>query len=580
MKLNVKDLFKSKRKEESLKYPWYKYYDEDKRQIHLNDISIYDYFERSCYSHKYETAIDYFGEKISFKQLLERIDLCAKSLKCYGVRENDVVTIMMPNTPEAVISFYAVNKIGAIANMVHPLSSEVELKNTLIATKSVLLIAVNIAYEKINNIIDDTKIYKTVLVSPKDSMPKIMNLLYTITKDLKNKPPKSNEKYIHWNDFMSRGKDYDKDVFVPKKLNEDAIYLHSGGTTGTPKNIVITNESVNAIMEQAQIVFPKIGPGDRVLAILPMFHSFGLLVSIVAPLAMGSTIIMIPQFDAKRFDKLLRKYDPTILIGVPTLFEALITNPYMINVDLSSVKYVISGGDSLSNERHKRLDTFLKEHYCDVKVIQGYGLTETSGPCCIGALGANKLGSIGIPLPNVVIKIMDHDTMEEMPTGEIGEMCVSGPNVMSRYLDNKEETDDMIVKDQDGVRWVKTGDLAYMDKDGVIFFVQRLKRMIISSGYNVYPSHIEEVLIKHPKVQLCGVIGIPHPYKVQVAKAFIVLKKGIEPSQEIEKELKEYCDKNLAKYMIPKKFEFRESLPKTMVGKVNYRELEKEELEK
>lgn len=579
MKINVKNLFKiKKQKEEDLKYPWYKYYDEDKREIHLKDISIYDYFERSCYSHKYAIAIDYFGEKITFNQLLEKIDLCAKSLKCYGVRENDVVTIMMPNTPEAIIAFYAVNKIGAIANMVHPLSSEVELKDTLIATKSVLLIAVNIAYEKINNIIDETKIYKTVLVSPKDSMPKILNLLYTITKDLKNKPPKSNEKYIHWNLFMDRGKSYDKDVFVTKKLKDDAIYLHSGGTTGTPKNIVITNESVNAIMEQAKIVFPKIGPEDRVLAILPMFHSFGLLVSIVSPLAMGSTIIMIPQFDANRFDKLLRKNNPTILIGVPTLFEALITNPYMINVDLSNIKYIISGGDSLPVEKNKRLNNFLREHNCNIDVIQGYGLTETSGPCCLGAFDANKLGSIGIPLPSIVIKIMNHDTLEEMPTGEIGEMCISGPNVMSRYLDNKKETDDMIITDQDKVRWVKTGDLAYMDEDGVIFFVQRLKRMIISSGYNVYPAHIEEVLLKHPKVQLCGVIGIPHPYKVQVAKAFIVLKKGIEPSSSVEKELKEYCDKNLAKYMIPKKFEFRESLPKTMVGKVNYRELEKEEL--
>jgi long-chain acyl-CoA synthetase len=487
---------------------------------------------------------------------------------------------MMPNTPEAIISFYAVNKIGAIANMVHPLSSEEELKNSLISTKSVLLIAVNIAYNLIDNIIDDTKIYKTVLVSPKDSMPKIMNLLYTITKDLKNKIPKSNERYLYWNSFMERGKDYKKSVFVPRSMNDDAIYLHSGGTTGTPKNIVITNMSVNAIMDQAQVVFPKIGEKDIVLGILPMFHSFGLLVSIAAPLCMGSTIVMVPQFDAKRFDKLLRKYNPTILIGVPTLFEALITNPYMINLDLSQVKYVISGGDSLSSERNKRLNDFLESHNCHVKVIQGYGLTETSGPCCIGSFGANKLGSIGIPLPSVVIKIMNHETMEELAPFEIGEMCISGPNVMSRYLDNEKETNDVIKKDENGVRWVKTGDLAYMDNDGVIFFVQRLKRMIISSGYNVYPSHIEDILIKHPKVEMCGVIGIPHPYKVQVAKAFIVLKNGIEANNEIEKELIKYCEKNLAKYMIPKKFEFRKTLPKTMVGKVNYRELEKEELNK
>ncbi len=569
------DKFKRK-KEVKLDYPWMKYYPPGKDKVYVEDISFYEYFERSAHNYRNEIALNYFGDTLTFSSLLEKIDLCAKSLKCYGVRENDVVTIMMPNTPEAVISFYAVNKIGAICNMVHPLSSEEELKNSLKSTKSVLLIAINISYNMINNIIDETNVYKTILVSPKDSMPKVMNFLYTITKDLKNRIPKSNERYLYWKDFMERGKDYKKNVYVQRSLDDDAIYLHSGGTTGTPKSIVIQNKSVNAIMDQAQIVFPSIGPGDTVLGILPMFHSFGLLVSIAAPLCMGSTVILIPQFDAKRFDKLLRKYSPTILIGVPTLFEALITNPYMINVDLSQVKYIISGGDSLSNERNIRLNEFLQSHNCHEQVIQGYGLTETSGPCCIGALGANKLGAIGIPLPGVVIKIMNHETMEELPYGEVGEMCISGPNVMSRYLDNKEETDNMIKTDEDGTRWVKTGDLAYMDEDGVIFFVQRLKRMIISSGYNVYPSHIEEVLLKHPKVQTCGVIGIPHPYKVQVAKAFIVLKKNVD-SSGVEKELTAYCEKKLAKYMIPKKFEFRESLPKTMVGKIDYRKLEKEE---
>lgn len=576
MKIDVKNFFNFNRKEK-LKYPWYKYYDKDSRNVDVEDISIYEYFERSVVNYG-DSAINYFNEEISFKSLLKKIDLCARSLKCYGVRENDVVTIMLPNTPEAVIAFYAVNKIGAIANMVHPLSSETEIKESLITTKSVILIAINTAYQEINNIINDTKVYKTILVSPKDSMPTILSLFYMITKDLKNKIPRSNEKYIYWNDFILRGKNYKDNVFIKRGKNDDAIYLHSGGTTGTPKAIVITNESVNAIIKQAKIAFPKIGSGENILAILPMFHSFGLIVSIIAPLTLGAKITLVPRFDAKRFDKLLRKYNPTVLIGVPTLFEALITNPYMINVDLSKVKYIISGGDSLSVEKSNKLNTFLSEHNCKSKVIQGYGLTETSGPCCLGYNEANKLGSIGIPLPGVVIKIMNPETLEEMPQKEIGEICISGPNLMSRYLNNKKETNEIIFNDKNNNRFIRTGDLAYIDEDGVIFFVQRLKRMIISSGYNVYPSHIEEVLIKHPKVELCGVIGIPHPYKVQVAKAFIVLKKDIPKSVTVEKELRDYCEKNLAKYMIPKKIEFRDSLPKTIVGKVDYKELEKEEL--
>lgn len=578
--MKIFDKVLKKKKVEVLDYPWQKYYEPGKRTVQADDISIYDYFERSAFVHKQKVAINYFGELITFKALIDKIDLCARSLICYGVRENDVVTIMMPNTPEAVIAFYAVNKIGAIANMVHPLSSETELKNSLISTNTVLLIALNLAYKTIDSIIDETKIYKTVLVSPKDSMPKVMNLLYTLTKDLKNRIPKSNERYIYWGDFMHRGKDYKKSVLKRRGFNDDAIYLHSGGTTGIPKNIVITNGSVNSIMEEAPIIFPKIEVGDRFLAILPMFHCFGLLVNIAAPLVLGATVTLVPQFDAKRFDKLLRKYDPTVLTGVPTLFEALISNPYMINLDLSKVKYVISGGDSLSPERNKKLNEFLESHNCNAGVIQGYGMTETCGPCCCGVLGTNKLGSVGIPLPSMVIKIFDHDTMMEMPTGEIGEICVSGPNLMSRYLNNEEETNNLIKVDENGVRWVRTGDMGYMDEDGVLFFVQRLKRMIISSGYNVYPSHIEDILMKHPSVNNCCVIGIPHPYKVQVAKAFIILEKGVEKNSDTEKDILSYCEKNLAKYMIPKKIEFRDTLPKTMIGKVDYRELEKQELSK
>lgn len=567
-----------RKKKEKLEYPWQKYYDEDKRSVTVDNISFYEYFERCCYSHKYEIATNYFGEEMTYKELLDKIDLCARSLKCYGVRENDVVTILMPNTPEAVIAFYAVNKIGAISNMVHPLSSEEELKNSLITTNSVMLIAVNIAYDTINKIIDDTKVYKTVLVSPKDSMPKVMNLLYTITKDFKNKIPKSNERYLYWKDFMERGKSYKKSIYVSRGMNDDAIYLHSGGTTGTPKNIVLTNGNVNSLMEQAVIVFPKIGVGENFLVILPMFHCFGLLVSLAAPLCMGAKLSLVPTFDAKRFDKLIRKYNPTVITGVPTLFEALASSPHAINLDLSNLKYIVSGGDSLTPEKNKKFNDFLKEHNCSEHIIQGYGLTETSGPCCVGALGSDKLGSVGIPLPGMVVKIMDQETMEELPSMEIGEICISGPNVMSRYLDNQEETDAMIKTDENGVRWVKTGDLGYLDEDGVLFFVQRLKRMIITSGYNVYPSHIENIISKHKDVELCGVIGIPHPYKVQVAKAFIVLKKDVD-KDKAEKEIMELCQKNLARYMIPKKIEFRDSLPKTMVGKINYRMLEKEESE-
>lgn len=563
-----------KKKEEKLINAWDKFYPEGKRIVEVPNFSIYHYFEKNCYKYLDATAINYFSKKMTYAEVLDKIDICASALKSHGIRKGDVVTICMPNTPEAVISFYAVNKIGAIANMLHPLSSEEEIKNSLITTNSVLAIIVNIIEPIFKKVSPKTSLYKVVVVSPKDSMPPLLKLGYFVKEEMKLKNAPANETFINWVDFNNRGKNYNNVVGVSTGADEPALYLHSGGTTGIPKNIVLTNGNVNAIMEQIKIVLPELGVNDSILSILPMFHCFGLVVGICAPLVIGATATLIPRFDAKRFDKLLKTYKPTVLTGVPTLFEALITNPFMKNISLNNIKYVISGGDSLSIEKNKEVNDFFKKHYCNAQVLQGYGMTETTGAVCVGVMGSNKLGSVGIPLPGNKVKIIDFNTMEEKRANEIGEIWLSGPTIMAKYLDNKEETEKTITK-LDGERWVRTGDLGYLDDDGVLFFVQRLKRMLIVSGYNVYPSYVEEVILKHPKVKLCGVIGIPHPYKIQVPKAYIVLKDNVEKTSELKKEIREYCTKNLAKYMIPKEFVFKDELPKTMIGKVDYRALEK-----
>lgn len=567
--------FKKKKVEDVLNYPWERYYDKDSRTVEVPNISIYDYFEKASLDYKKLTAINYFGVKITFEEFKKRVDQCARAMISQGIRVGDVVTICMPNTPEAVIAFYATNKIGAIANMVHPLSSSEEIKNSIINTKSVLLILINVSYNKVIDFIDETNIYKTIICSPSISMPSLLSIGYQLTKEWGLNIPDDSENVMTWEKFVLRGNNF-KCEFPIVKREDDALYLHSGGTTGIPKNIVLTNGNINAIMEQAKIIFPDVGVGDTFLSILPLFHCFGLVVCVCAPLALGAEAVLVPQFDAGRFDKLIRKYKPTILTGVPTLFEALLKNPYMMNLDMSFVRYVISGGDSLSKERNHEVNKFLKNHNSNSHIMQGYGMTETTGPACFGALGSDKLGSVGIPLPGNVVKILDPDTREEKRCGEVGEICVSGPTLMKEYLDNEEATNNMIFKDEEGTRWVHTGDLGYMDEDGVLFFVQRLKRMLIVSGYNVYPSHIENVLLDHEDIDNCGVIGVPHPYKVQVPKAYIVLKKGVEASEEEKLKIRKYLEKNLSKYMLPKEIVFRESLPKTMIGKVNYRELEKE----
>lgn len=566
-------------KKDKHKKEWEKYYPKDKLNPQVPDLSIYEYLRNSNLDNMDRVAIRYFDTRMTYRELFDEINVCARAFKSQGIRPGDVVSICMANTPEAIIAFYALNKIGAIANMIHPLSAEEEIKNTLKVSKSVMLITLNQTYANIKNIINDTDVYKIIIVSPKDSMRLFLGLGYYITADHKIKVPKSNELYMKWNDFMLKGEQYKENVVVHTEKDTPAIILHSGGTTGVPKNILLSNGNINVVIEQAKIALPDTNSDDKMLAILPLFHCFGLVEGIHFPLCTGQTCILVPRFDAKRFDKLLRKYKPTIIPGVPTLFEALLSNKHMNNVDLSNVKYIVSGGDTLPPERNRLVNEFLKEHNCKSHIIQGYGMTETSGGVIFGALGSDVLGSCGIPLPGNDVKIVNIETKEEMPTGEIGEMLLAGPSVMLGYLDNEKETNEILEKDENGKIWVHTGDLAYLNKDGVVFYVSRLKRMLIVSGYNVYPSHIEEVLDSHPYVLNSGVIGVPHPYKVQVPKAFIVLKEGIKPTPKVKKEIKDYCTKKLAKYMLPKDYVFKEALPKTMVGKVDYKQLEKEENE-
>ncbi len=555
---------------------WEKYYDKNEREVEIPNTSIYEFLYQRNVDRLNNVALNYFGNKMSFKELFHEIDMCAKAMRSQGIREGDVVSICMPNTPEAVIVFYAVSKIGAISNMIHPLSAEEEIKKSIIDTKSVMLFTVNFNYKKIMNILADTNVYKIIIISPRDSMPTALGWGYFLLEDRKIKIPKNNGMFMLWKDFKSKGKNYNMDVLVSTNAKTPAVILHSGGTSGTPKSIVLSNSNINVVIGQAQIALPENNDTDSMLAILPMFHCFGLVECIHYPLSIGASTILVPKFDAARFDKLLRKYHPSIIPGVPTLFEALISNKHMDDIDLSNVKYVVSGGDSLNEEKNLAVNEFLKKHNCKHGIVQGYGMTETSGGCIFSTLKSYALGSVGIPLPSNDMKIVDPDTKEEVDTGETGEILISGPSVMMGYLNDEVETNKVLEKDKKGKIWVHTGDLGYIDENGRLFFVQRLKRMIISSGYNVYPSHIEDVLNKHPAILNSCVIGIPHPYKVQVPKAFIVLNNNVKDSLKLRLDIREYCQKNLSKYMIPKEFVYRKALPKTMVGKVDYRKLEEE----
>lgn len=571
--MNVINLIKQK----MIKTPWTKFYSKEERKIKVEDISIYEMLRKSNLVVSKNKALNYYGKTITYQELFHKINQAANAFKSQGIRQGDVVTICMPNTPEALIAFYAINKIGAIANMIHPLSGEQEIKEYLTSTHSVMLIMIDICYEKVKNIIKETDVYKTIVTSATDSMNFLLNFGYQITQGYKVKKPKRSEEYVYWKDFIRKGLNYHDTKEVTVTKDTPAVILHSGGTTGNPKGIVLSNGNFNALSEQAKVMFKDLNAGEKVLAIMPIFHGFGLGVSINAPLVLGCEVILIPQFNAKKFDKLLEKYKPNILFGVPTLYEALI-NSKNDRLNLSNLKYIISGGDSLSASLERRINVYLANHHAKITVAQGYGMTESLAAVALAHGKANKSGSIGIPMPNNYIKIVKPGTQDEVSYGEDGEICISGPTVMLGYLDNEKETNEMLQIHKDGMIWLHTGDMGMMDEDGVIYYRQRIKRMIISSGYNVYPAHVEQVIEEHPAVMKCTVIGIPHPYKIEVPKAYIVLKNGYNPLT-VRKSIKEHCKKNLASYAIPYEFEYRKSLPKTLIGKVDFKKLQEENSE-
>lgn len=559
------------------KAPWKKFYSKNDMKIELKDENIYDFLldkvdEHNWYSH---VAISYFGKKFTYQELIDKIDLCASKFITLGVQRYDIVSILSANVPEAVIAFYALNKIGAVANMLHPLLSQNEIKDALNLYESKYLLALETSLKNVDRIIDDTSVSKVIILSPSTSMDLITKIGYKF-KMRKRKYKVKSSKYLSWNDFMKIESGV-LSININFKKDDPAVIFQSGGTTGSPKGIVLSQGNMNASTISAINVVPELNEDDKILGIMPIFHGFGLEVSINVALCSGAEIVLIPLFQANKFHELLKKHKPSILIGVPTLFEALLTNDKMKNVSLSNLKYVISGGDSLSRDRVERINDFLFEHGARTKMIQGYGLTEAVSAVSLDLKHYSRPGTIGIPWPGIYIGIFEPNTDNRLDYNQDGEICVCGPTVMLGYYDNDAETNIALRHHSDGNIWLHTGDIGSMDGNGFITYKQRLKRMIVSSGYNVYPSQVEEVLERYEAIEAASVIGIPHPYKMEVPKAFIVLKNGYHYNDELKSDLIKYCKKNLSIYAIPKEFEVLDKLPKTVIGKVDFNKLKEKD---
>jgi len=570
-------LFKPKTKEK----PWLDYYSREDRSIKFTHKSIYDYMVSEVGNDKDFIALNYFNNRISYNDFFNQIDLCARALREFGVKEKDVVTICLPNMPEAIYAFYACNKIGAVADIIHPLSSKKQVKHYLKESKSRYLFLVDFNYEKLKDIIPETLVYKTILVSPKESMPIGLKMGYTLTRSIKTKKPKlADTSYMTWKGFTKYGISNMREYHAKMKSNDLALILHSGGTTGTPKGIMISNYNFNAMAQQSGVNVIDVRPKDKIVTILPIFHGFGLGICVHTPLCLKVETILMPEYDANRFYKIWKYDKPHVILGVPTLWEGMMSNKKFDDVDMSQLKYIISGGDFLSISAETRINNYLHKHGAKVNILKGYGMTESVAATCYTFPGTNEPGSIGIPMVGNSYKIINPETNEELPFGEEGEIVVNGPTIMMGYLNNKEETNNVLKKHKDGKKWLHTGDIGYISPNGIVYYTSRLKRMIVVSGFNVYPSIIEKTIYKHEAVKKVCVIGIPHPYKIHVPKAFIVLNDNINPSNKIKKEIKELCKKDLDAHSVPKEIEFKKDLPKTLYNKIDYKTLEKDERKK
>ena len=522
-------------------------------------------------------AYEFMGKYTTYSEFVKKIELAAGAFYKAGLRKNDVVAICMPNTPQALICMYALNRIGAIANMIHPLSSRKNITYYLDYADSKMILCLDQFYEKVKDAVNEAKREVRILVARiSEELPAPLAVGYALTKGKEYRKYPDSNKGVVWSDFVRAGRGVKLPVMQYEK-DKTAIILFSGGTSGTPKGICLSDNGFNALgVQLADVAGCNLTYGCKFLSVMPIFHGFGLAVGIHAMLQNGAMCILIPQFTKESYAKDVIKHKPHFIAGVPTLFEALLKVEAFEGQDLSFLRGVFSGGDALSPELKKRVDQFFIDHNATVQIREGYGLTECIAASCLTPIDKPKVGSIGLPLRDVTYRIVEPGTFDDVPCGETGEIIISGPTVMVGYLKNEEENEKTIRRDENGTRWLFTGDIGSMDEDGFIYFRQRLKRMIVSSGFNVYPSQIEKIIDRHPDVDYCCAIGVKDPYKMQKVRAYVVLNPGVPETDEEKKKIIDFCKDYLDVHARPKEIVFRKELPRTLVGKVAYRVLEEE----
>ena len=554
--------------------PWLKYYDQKFIDQTLPALSAFEYVCQRSKNHLNDTALEYFGRKFAYADLIVNVKKTAAALRGAGVKKGDIITVVSIMTPEIIALFYAADMMGATLNLVDPRYSVEGIREYIEEVDSHLLVCLNVVYERCRQAAKRTNVEKVIVLSPADSLPPVMAVGYKLTTPDKNKYASN---VIRWKQFI-KGGEGQSTAAEPYDPDHACVVVHTGGTTGSPKGVMLTDDCFNGIALQFQ-AYPKLfHRGQKLMNIMPPFIAYGFACGIHLPLVLGFTVIIIPNLDPAKLGSLVLKHKPEHMFGVPTHYQQLAADPKLRDKDLSFIINYAAGGDSLSRGAEQTVNDFLAAHGARYPIAKGYGMTEVSSAATVAAGLDNKPGSVGIPMVNTVVAAFEPGTDQELPIGQRGELCISGPCLMKGYYNKPEETAILLRRHPDGRVWAHTGDMGYLDEDGFVFLDSRIKRMIIRhDGFKVFPSMIENVVSRHPAVHQCSVVGCADKDHTQgrLPFVYIVLKAGITAKKkQVIRELERMCAEELPEYVQPVAYKFISSMPMTPVGKVDYRQLE------
>jgi long-chain acyl-CoA synthetase len=551
--------------------PWlFSYPKEVKFQQDIPIVPITHYLEEAADRFPYHSAISFFGGTIRYKELLELSYRFSHALQRLGVQRGDRVALMLPNIPQYVICYYGALFLGAVVVQTNPLYVERELINHLNDSHADTIVCLDLLYPRIRAIREKVKLKRIIVTGIPDYLPYPKKWLYPFAQKRKGVQPvqidEHQEQIFVLQNLLRKAPKHPFEQTVVNPEEDLAVLQYTGGTTGTAKGVMLTHRNLVANIEQCRSWMYRAVPGkETMLAVVPLFHVYGMTVCMNYSIAIGAKLVLIPRFDILTLLKTIHSEKPTFFPGAPTMYIALNNHPLTsVKYNLSSIRCCISGSAPLPSEVQ---NTF--EALSSGRLVEGYGLSECSPITHVNPIWEKgKSGSIGLPWPNTDCRVVDSDSGVEMPVGEIGELEISGPQVMKGYWNRPEETAAVL---KEG--WLRTGDMGYMDEDGYFYIVDRKKDMIIAGGYKIFPREVEDVLFEHPSVLEAAVIGIPDDYRGESVKAYIIPKDGQSVTDE---ELDYYCRTKLASYKVPRVYEFRTELPKSMIGKVIRRVLKEE----